>query len=325
MPRLPPSPLLSRPGPRWVFLFAWALSGTWILSLAAGCGSTSSNPPLDADAPPYEAFAEPQRVEIQGYTDDAMEPFLSRDGQTLLFNNRNDPSVNTDLHLATRVDSLTFRSLGRLASANTAALDGVPTLDTTGTLYFVSTRSYDETLSTIYRGRLEGASVQNIELVPGVSRQEAGIVNFDVEVSPDGETLYLVDARFGDRGPETADLVLARRTSGGFERHPDSDGILQNVNTDAALEYAAAISSDGRELFFNRVEAIDGVASPAIYRSTRPGLDAPFRLPQRVAAMTGFVEGATFGPDDRAVYYHKRENDRFVLYRVTRPSRSLSE
>ena len=170
-----------------------------------------------------------------------MEPFLSRNGQTLLFNNRNDPSVNTDLHLATRVDSLTFRSLGRLASAN------------------------------------------------------------------------------------TADLVLARRTSGGFERHSDSDVLLQNVNTDAALEYAAAISSDGRELFFNRVEAIDGVASPAIYRAARPSLDAPFGIPQRVAAMTGFVEDATFGPDDRAVYYYKRENNRFVLYRVSRQSRSLSE
>jgi len=30
------------------------------------------------------------------------------------------------------------------------------------------------------------------------------------------------------------------------------------------------------------------------------------------------VEGPTFSPDDRAVFYHKRENDRFVLYRVSR-------
>jgi len=58
-------------------------------------------------------------------------------------------------------------------------------------------------------------------------------------------------------------------------------------------------------------------------RAARPRLDAPFGIPQRVAAMTGFVEGAAFGPDDHAVYYHKRENDRFVLYRVTRLGRSL--
>lgn len=316
--RRPRSPL-SRP--RWLFLITWSLWIAWVLSIAAGCGSTSSNDPSDAEAAPYEAFSDPQRVDIEGYQDDAMEPFLSRSGQTLFFNNRNDPSVNTDLHLAARVDSLTFTYLGRLTSANSAALDGVPTLDTTGTFYFVSTRSYDETLSTIYRGRLDGTSVRDIELVPGVSRREAGIVNFDVEVSPGGETLYLVDARFGDQGPETADLVLARRTADGFERHPDSDEILQNVNTDAALEYAAAISSDGRELFFNRVASIDGGASPAVFRATRPRLNAPFGIPQRVAAMTGFVEGATLGPDDRAVYYHKRENDRFVLYRVTRHER----
>jgi len=318
----PRSPL-SRP--RWFFLITCSLWVAWVLPIATACGPTSPNDPPDGEAAPYEAFSTPQRVDIEGYTDDAMEPFLSRDGQILLFNNRNDPSVNTDLHLAVRVDSLAFTYLGRLTSANSAALDGVPTLDTTRTLYFVSTRSYDETLSTIYRGRLDGMSVRDIELVLGVSRREAGIVNFDVEVSPGGEMLYLVDARFGDQGPETADLVLARRMTGGFERHPDSDEILQNVNTDAALEYAAAISSDGRELFFNRVASIDGGASPAIYRATRPRLDAPFGIPQRVAAMTGFVEGATVGPDDRAVYYHKRENDRFVLYRVTRQERSLPE
>lgn len=37
------------------------------------------------------AFADPERVTIQGYDGDAMEPFLSRDGRFLLFNNRNDP------------------------------------------------------------------------------------------------------------------------------------------------------------------------------------------------------------------------------------------
>jgi hypothetical protein len=37
-----------------------------------------------------------------------------------------------------------------------------------------------------------------------------------------------------------------------FERLPDSSRIFANINT-SALEYAAAISSDGLELFFTRM------------------------------------------------------------------------
>jgi hypothetical protein len=40
-------------------------------------------------------FANPQRVTIRGYSDDAMEPFLTRDDKYLFFNNSNDPQVNT--------------------------------------------------------------------------------------------------------------------------------------------------------------------------------------------------------------------------------------
>jgi len=287
-----------------------------LLLILAGRRAIGSDPTPDEEATPYQAFARPERVEIRGYDGDTMEPFLSRDGRYLFFNNRNDPSINTDLHLAERVDSLTFEYLRPFAQVNTAALEGVPTMDRSGTFYFVSTRSYDETRSTLYQGRFADGTISDVRLVPGVSREEAGIVNFDVEVSPDGRTLYFVDARFGDQGLETADLVVAEDVGGQFERVPDSDEILQRVNTEA-LEYAAAISSDGLELLFNRVSSVAEGASPSIYRTSRSSLETPFSVPQRVAAMDGFVEGPTFSPDDRAVYYHKREGERFVIYRVT--------
>lgn len=282
-----------------------------------GCGSTEPEATPDGGTPSYRAFAPPQRVEIRGYDDDAMEPFLSRNGRFLFFNNRNDPAVNTDLHHAERVDSLTFDYLGPLDPVNTAALEGVPTMDRAGTFYFVSTRSYDETRSTLYQGRFDDGVVSDVRLVPGVSREEAGIVNFDVEVSPGGDTLYFVDARFGAQGPETADLVIAERDGARFVRTPDSDDILRRVNTDA-LEYAAAISSNGLELFFTRVGSVEGGATPSIYRTTRRSVEAPFGEPQRVAAIDGFVEGPTFAPEDQAVYYHKRDGERFVIYRVRR-------
>jgi hypothetical protein len=51
------------------------------------------------------------------------------------------------------------------------------------------------------------------------------------------------------------------------------------------------------ELFFTRLEG----SSPVLY------------------AATGFVEGPTLLPDEKSLYYHKREGSLFVIYRVTRP------
>lgn len=168
-------------------------------------------PATGEDAPTSRLFDHPQRVKIEGYDGHAMEPFVSRDGKYLLFNNSNDPAVNTNLHYAERTDDLTFQYKGELKGVNTAALEGVPTMDKQNTLYFVSPRNYDKTFSTIYRGTFAAGAVTGVELASGISRNQAGIVNFDVDVSPDGNTLYFVDSRFVRGLPETADLVIAER------------------------------------------------------------------------------------------------------------------
>jgi hypothetical protein len=244
-----------------------------------------------------------------------MEPFLTRDGRYLFFNNLNDPSVNTELHYAQRKNDLAFEYKGKLAGVNTPALEGVPTMDQGHVFYFVSPRSYDKTLSTIYRGKFADGKISDIELVPGISRKQPGIVNFDVEISPDGKNLYFVDAQFARGKPVTADLVLATRGDRGFERAADSVAILKNVNSDA-LEYAACISGDGLLLFFNR--AGKGIPSyVAIYLATRTKTTEPFGKPLRLTAIEGFAEGPTLSPDKRSLYYHKRERGRFVIERVS--------
>ncbi len=101
-----------------------------------------------------------------------MEPFITKDGRYLLFNNRNDPKIDTKLLFAERVDDLTFDYRGELEGANTSALEGVPSVDRHGNLFFVSTRSYAETLSTIYRGRFGQGRVSGIELVAGISLRQ---------------------------------------------------------------------------------------------------------------------------------------------------------
>jgi Tol biopolymer transport system component len=263
-------------------------------------------------------FADPQRVSIAGYDGHAMEPFLTRDGRYLLFNNLNDPSVNTNLHFAERIDDLKFRYRGELSGVNTTALEGVATADQRGTFYFVSTRSYEQSLSTIYRGKFADGRVTGVELVPGISRRKPGIVNFDVEVSHDGASLYFVDARFGKKGPETADIVIARQTASGFERLPDSAKLMKNVNT-RTLEYAPCISADGLTLLFTRL--IPGPPpNTQIFVTQRERTTERFGPAARLTALSGFVEAPTLSPDERTIYFHKRDGTQFVIYRATRRS-----
>ncbi len=112
-----------------------------------------SSAQLPVPKPAYTAFQRAERVTIANYSGDAMKPFLTRDGRFLLFNNLNDPRVNT------------------------SALEAVPSVSCSGELYFVSTRSYQETFSTIYRARFSEGVATGIQLVPGISRRMPSWVN----------------------------------------------------------------------------------------------------------------------------------------------------
>src|SRR5271156_5547553 len=59
------------------------------------------------DAPvTFGTFTNPEPVTIQGYTGDAMEPFVSLDGNYLFFNSSNSPPAGTytTLYYATSTD-----------------------------------------------------------------------------------------------------------------------------------------------------------------------------------------------------------------------------
>jgi hypothetical protein len=117
------------------------------VSLLIGVAATATA--TDKDAVNFDT---PQVVTITGYQDDAMEPFLSRDGAILFFNNLNEPSVNTDIDYAVRIDPLTFEYRGRVGNVNTSALEGVPTMDQNATFYFISPRDYDKSVPRFSQG-----------------------------------------------------------------------------------------------------------------------------------------------------------------------------
>lgn len=232
------------------------------------------------------------------------------------FNNSNDPSVNTNLHYATKINDSTFKYQGEMSGVNTETLEGVPSIDSSDILYFVSTRSYDQTHSTIYRGTFDKGKVSNVELVSGLSKQQGGWVNFDVEVNQEGDILYYVDGKFdASGGPYEANFVLAEKINGEFQRSKNTS-IFEYVNTDN-LEYAACISSDMLELYFTRVKApLSSSSIPEIFVATRNSIDEPFNQPYKIESITGFVEAPAISPDDKTIYYHKKENGKFGLYMI---------
>ena len=261
-------------------------------------------------------FSRPEPVVIEGYDGVTMEPFVSRDGKLLLFNDRNEAPNDTKLHWSERIDDVTFRYRGPVEGVNTPAIEGTPSLDRDGNLYFVSTRSYTQTLSTVYRGHWDAGVVTDAALVPGTSRLVPGWVTFDVEVSADGETLVLSEGLYdGGTVPRRAGLILARRTGTGFERLADQSA-LANLEWDG-LTYAAGLSASGRELFFTRL-APGPLPETSIWVAARASIDSPFDPPRRIAAAAGFVEAPSLSPDGLSLYYHRCDRGRCALERVTR-------
>jgi hypothetical protein len=290
-----------------VFLFAAAI---------CVCGSA---PPV---VPVYTAFKNPELVTIQGYPGhDAMEPFISRDGAFLFFNTDGGGPTEKDIFFASSVDALTFQYQGAVSAVNSSTVDGAPSMDAAGTFFYVSLAGYNPPVvnATLHAGTWNGSTVNGIASLGALTYATPCVVYFDIEASPDGSMLYLSlgDFRSGGGAPSTADIVVAVKSGADFALDPSSPGIMANINTDK-LEYAPSISADGLEFFFTRMDL--GAAEARIYRSTRVTAGGAFGTPELVSAIGGFVEGGALSPDEKSLYYHKKNmgTGRFEIYRVTR-------
>lgn len=292
--------------------------------LLSGAFAVFAGDSIDSEAAAtFGVFTNPERVTINGYTSDAMEPFVSLDGKSLFFNSSNNPlpGVFTKLYYATSTDDpLTFNFAGEIAGANAASsLNAVASMDSNNKFYFVSTRSYMQTLSTIYWGDFSNRTLSNVALVPGVSKDKPGWVNFDAGISPNGNTLYFVDGFFGTATfPKSAVITIAKRTGDHFERLADSRTIMRKINT-GGLNYAPCPTASDLEFFFTRVDPANVGDGPKVYTATRSKKSEPYRTPVKIEALSGFVEAPTITADGKSLYYHKQENGVFVIYRATRP------
>lgn len=261
----------------------------------------------------------PEPVAIVGYQGDAMEPFLSRDGRMLFFNNRNDPVDLTDLHWAERVDGRTFRYRGRVRGGDRPGLDGVPTLSAAGRLCFVTLADYAQTLATIRCGTWSAGEVSDAALQRDVSVHVPGRLMFDVEISAAGDRLIVSDGLFRGGGvPAAADLMQARWADGAFHLLSGDQAMFARINT-PALEYAAGLSADSLALAFTRMNGRPPFARFSLWLARRSSPEQPFGAPVRLMAAKGFVEAPTFAPDGETVYYHRLEGGRYAVWRVALP------
>jgi hypothetical protein len=288
---------------------------TAIVAMAARSGA--SRPATGDD------FGEPQRVAIHGYTGDALEPFISRDGAHLFFNNGCSPAESTDLYFARRIDDGDFDFLGPVPGVNLGppVLDAVPSLDREGNFFFITTRAYAMTGETIFTGRFSGQAVHDVRPVAGnTAPHQVGWLTIDAEVSADGRWLYFANGELsGGPAPVSSYLAVAEKIGGEFQVTPRSSNLLRAVasSSPADLDYGPAISADNLELFFTRWSP--PAPLPVILHATRTDPTAPFGPPSRIAVIRGFAEAPSIAADGRTLYYHQRDaTGHFAIHRVTR-------
>jgi WD40-like Beta Propeller Repeat len=266
-------------------------------------------------AAPASAAPKAERVVVEGYAGEAMEPFLSRDGRYLFFNTRNDPGANTNLHFAEAVDGA-FIYRGILYGTISYDLDAVATMSSANRFCFVSPRDYRRTRVSVLCGDFDGKQVNSTTPQQNLATERMGRLIFDVELAADGQTMVYAEGTFsGDAAPDEADLYEAKLGPRGFATEPGSNTFVA-INT-GDLEYAPALSADGLELYFTRVTGIWPFRSPKIFRATRGTVEQPFGKPAKVEAIEGFVEGPSLAADG-TIYFHKKVGGRFEIWRLRR-------
>ncbi|MEE9362286.1 MAG: hypothetical protein V3U92_06795 [Cellulophaga sp.] len=265
----------------------------------------------------YPSFGSEIEVTINGLSFDAMEPFVSPDGNYLFFNNIND-GINTKLYYATKINDSAFNYVGELTGTNQTAtphLDAVADMDINGDFYWTSTRNYHTELNNLFHGTFSAGNVIDIERVQGdFNMNIPGWLIMDHGISLDGQFLYFNNARFDDvncQGPcETTLGVAQKNNDSTFSTLSNSISILQNVNNANYIYYAPCISSDNLELYFTRYVKGE-ITSSTVFEicvAVRSNSLSEFSIPKVLflETISNLIEAPTLTVDKNIIYYHRK-------------------
>jgi len=268
----------------------------------------------------YPSFDSEIEVTINGLLFDAMEPFVSPNGNYLFFNNLND-GINTKLYYATKINDSTFNYVGELIGTNqtlTPHLDAVADMDINGDFYWTSTRNYPTELNNLFHGTFSAGKVNDIERVQGDFNMDTpGWLIMDHGISLDGQYLYFNNARFDDvncQGPCETTLGIAQKIDATtFSTLPNSASILQNINDSNYIYYAPCISSDNLELYYTRY--LKGqITSATVFEicvAVRSNSLSEFSNPKVLFSevISSLIEAPTLTVDKNIIYYHRKTSD----------------
>ena len=275
-------------------------------------------------------YSNPIQITINGYNSDAMEPFISPDGNTLFFNSINDGN-NTKIYYATKVNNATFTFEGELDGANetqAAQLNAVADLDALNNFYWTSVRDYPAKIDNLHHGIYTNGAVYDMGRVQGdFYNTNSGWLVMDHGISHDGQFLYFNNARFDDAncvGPCETFLGIAKMTGDkNFMKIANSDDILQNINNANYIYYAPCITTDNLELYYTRFA--DGTVNvntvAEICVATRTSATDSFSVPKVLFSNTignGIIEAPTLTSDKQLMYYHQKVNGIHVIMMRTR-------
>ncbi len=268
----------------------------------------------------YPSFSAELEVTINGLSFDAMEPFLSSNGNYLFFNNLND-GENTKLYYATKVNESTFNYVGELIGTNQTAtphLDAVADMDVNGNFYWTSTRNYPAELNNLFRGYFNAGNVEDIERVNGdFNKNTPGWLIMDHGISLDGEFLYFINARLDKnncQGPcETTIGVAQKENTSTFNTLSNSQSILKNINNANYIYYAPCISSDNLELYYTRYLKGE-ITENTVFEmcvAVRSDAASEFSVPKVLFSekIANLVEAPTLTVDKNIMYYHQKTTD----------------
>src|SRR5688572_6851612 len=147
----------------------------------------------------YPAFGPEIKVNITGLSFDAMEPFISLDGNTLFFNSLNSGG-NTNLYYATKVNDSTFTYVGLVGGCydpSPGHLDGVASIDSLNKFFWVSLRNYPAVFENLHQGVYVAGNVSSIKRVYGdFNIYTPGWLIMDAAINHSGNQLYYCNAFF---------------------------------------------------------------------------------------------------------------------------------
>lgn len=306
-----------------------AMQRSLLYGLFALCGLAASR----AAAQGVPAFGAEKAVEINGLALDAMEPFISADGNRLFFNSLNSGG-NTNVYYATRINDTTFQFAGLVNGIYDASpnhLDAVASMDIQDNWYWVSLRTYPSAMETLHRGAYQASGVSAISRVYGnfniyTFAYPYGWLVMDAAIDYQGNRLYYCNALFDFSNttcpglPCKARLGQAQKTNDStFTKLPDSDAVFSRINDTSYLAYAPQVTPDGLELYYTRL--LRGGNNTEICVSVRQNLTDTFSSPALIHSRNGFLpEAPTLTPDKQKLYYHQKNASGsyriFLRYRI---------